>query len=159
MVWQANGNSISYLAIVRPFSQPSKLRTPDLLRQQQLVNALCEPEYLSRSSKVEETHISWVLLSGHDVYKIKEAVDLGFLDFYTLELRRYYCADELLLNRRRAPMWLRYSLMKIDGGRSTQALHEAWTVACRWVSIREISSFNTTPSSKTAQPFCDAVHH
>ena len=50
-----------------------------------------------------ETHISWVLLAGDFAYKIKKAVDLGFLDFTTLEKRRYYCAEELRLNRRLAP--------------------------------------------------------
>lgn len=47
-----------------------------------------------------ETHISWVLLTGSYVYKIKKPVDLGFLDFTTLELRRHYCEEELRLNRR-----------------------------------------------------------
>jgi len=77
--------------------------SPDLLRQQQLVKALCAPGYFSLKPKVEETHISWVLLAGQDAYKIKKAVDLEFLDFSTLELRRFYCAEELRLNRRLAP--------------------------------------------------------
>lgn len=50
-----------------------------------------------------ETHISWVLLAGDYAYKIKKAVDLGFLDFSTLEKRRFYCTEELRLNRRLAP--------------------------------------------------------
>lgn len=77
--------------------------SPDLLRQQQLVNTLCAPRFFSRKPKVEETHISWVLLTGHDAYKIKKAVELGFLDFSTLELRHFYCTEELRLNRRLAP--------------------------------------------------------
>lgn len=77
--------------------------SPDLLRQQQLVNTLCAPRFFSRKPKVEETHISWVLLTGHDAYKIKKAVELGFLDFSTLELRHFYCNEELRLNRRLAP--------------------------------------------------------
>ena len=77
--------------------------TPDLPRQQRLVKALCAPGFLSRSPKFEETHISWVLLAGHNAYKIKKAVDLGFLDFSTLELRRFFCSEELRLNRRFAP--------------------------------------------------------
>ena len=52
--------------------------------------------------EVVETHISWVLLTGRFAYKIKKPVDLGFLDFSTLELRRHYCAEELRLNRRYA---------------------------------------------------------
>lgn len=50
-----------------------------------------------------ETHISWVLLAGDYAYKIKKPVDLGFLDFSTLELRRQACEEEIRLNRRLAP--------------------------------------------------------
>ena len=75
----------------------------DLLRQQQLVDSLCAPRFFPRKPKLEETHISWVLLTGHDAYKIKKAVNLGFLDFSTLELRHFFCSEELRLNRRLAP--------------------------------------------------------
>ncbi len=50
-----------------------------------------------------ETHISYVLLAGDFAYKFKKAVNLGFLDFTTLELRQRYCEQELRLNRRLAP--------------------------------------------------------
>ncbi len=50
-----------------------------------------------------ETHISWVLLTGRYAYKIKKPLDLEFLDYTTLELRRTYCQQELRLNRRLAP--------------------------------------------------------
>jgi aminoglycoside phosphotransferase family enzyme/predicted kinase len=53
--------------------------------------------------EVIETHISWVLLTGEYVYKIKKPVDFGFLDFSTLEKRHQYCDEELRLNRRLAP--------------------------------------------------------
>ncbi len=53
--------------------------------------------------RVVETHISWVLLTGDYAYKIKKPVNLGFLDFSTLGLRRHYCNEELRLNRRFAP--------------------------------------------------------
>ncbi len=75
----------------------------DLLHQQRLVEALLAPGYFSGTPKLEETHISWVLLTGRDAYKIKKSVDLGFLDFSTLALRRFYCDEELRLNRRFAP--------------------------------------------------------
>ena len=51
-----------------------------------------------------ETHISWVLLTGHYAYKIKKPVNLGFVDFSTLQKRHHYCQEELRLNRRLAPM-------------------------------------------------------
>ncbi len=50
-----------------------------------------------------ETHISYVLLAGGFAYKIKKAVDLGFLDFRALRQREFYCREELRLNRRTAP--------------------------------------------------------
>lgn len=50
-----------------------------------------------------ETHISYVVLAGTRAYKFKKAIDLGFLDFSTLEKRRFYCEEELRLNRRLAP--------------------------------------------------------
>ncbi len=50
-----------------------------------------------------ETHISWVILTGRYAYKIKKPVNLGFLDFSTLAQRRYYCQEEVRLNRRLAP--------------------------------------------------------
>lgn len=53
--------------------------------------------------RLVETHISWVVLTGVHAYKIKKPVNLGFLDFSTLELRRRACLDELRLNRRLAP--------------------------------------------------------
>src|SRR3989338_8607998 len=77
--------------------------SPDLLRQRQLVDALCARGYFPHRSRIEETHISWVLLTGCDAYKIKKSLDLGFLDFSTLAARRFYCTEELRLNRRLAP--------------------------------------------------------
>ena len=50
--------------------------------------------------QVVETHISWIFLTGSYAYKLKKPVDLGFLDFSTLEKRHRYCLEELRLNRR-----------------------------------------------------------
>ncbi|HUG93589.1 MAG TPA: AAA family ATPase [Planctomycetaceae bacterium] len=55
------------------------------------------------ATQLIETHISWVLLAGERAYKIKKPVDLGFVDFSTLERRRHFCQEELRLNRRLAP--------------------------------------------------------
>lgn len=56
-----------------------------------------------RDLSLVETHISWVILTGPYAYKIKKPVNLGFLDFSTLEKRHFYCQEELRLNRRLAP--------------------------------------------------------
>jgi aminoglycoside phosphotransferase family enzyme/predicted kinase len=50
-----------------------------------------------------ETHISWVLLTGQYAYKIKKALNLGFLDYSSLAKRKHQCEEELRLNRRTAP--------------------------------------------------------
>ncbi len=50
-----------------------------------------------------ETHISWVLLAGEHAWKLKKPLDLGFLDFSTVERRREACEAELRLNRRTVP--------------------------------------------------------
>jgi uncharacterized protein len=53
--------------------------------------------------EVRHTHISVVFLAGPFVYKVKKPVNLGFLDFSTLERRRHFCQEEIRLNRRLAP--------------------------------------------------------
>ncbi|MDD5471604.1 MAG: hypothetical protein PHP05_06790, partial [Sideroxydans sp.] len=57
----------------------------------------------AHAAQLIETHISWVLLIGDYAYKIKKAVDLGFLNYLNLSSRKHYCAEELRLNRRTAP--------------------------------------------------------
>jgi aminoglycoside phosphotransferase family enzyme/predicted kinase len=49
-----------------------------------------------------ETHISLVFVGDRIVYKIKKPVDFGFLDFTTLNKRRFYCTQEVTLNSRLA---------------------------------------------------------
>ena len=65
-----------------------------------------------------ETHISYILLTGPYAYKFKKPVDLGFLDFTTLEKRRFYCEEELRLNRRLAPA-LYLTVVPITGTESS----------------------------------------
>jgi aminoglycoside phosphotransferase family enzyme len=49
---------------------------------------------------VEETHISWVILTGHFAYKIKKELKFGqILDFSTLSLRKKFCQKEVEINR------------------------------------------------------------
>lgn len=54
-------------------------------------------------SSLVETHISWVILAGEFAYKLKKPVNLGFLDFSTLEKRHACCREEIRLNSRLAP--------------------------------------------------------
>jgi len=60
--------------------------------------------YADHPTHVEiiQTHMSWVFLTDHFVYKLKKPVRLDFLDFSTLEQRHLNCREELRLNRRLA---------------------------------------------------------
>jgi len=69
----------------------------------ELIQSLLDPKaYPDPTPKVElvQTQISYVLLAGEFVYKIKKPVDMGFLDYTTLEKRLYYCKKEVELNQR-----------------------------------------------------------
>lgn len=50
-----------------------------------------------------QTHTSWVLLTGAHAYKIKKPVYFGFLDYTTLDARKFFCEEELRLNQRLSP--------------------------------------------------------
>jgi len=74
--------------------------------QKPVVDALLSPEaYPENPGKIEllQTHISFVFLTKDYVYKVKKSVNFGFLDFSTLEKRRFFCEKELELNRRLCP--------------------------------------------------------
>lgn len=94
----------------KPIDHNERNLSPEVLMVQAngnaLLKALQDPSLYPhevRGVRVIETHISWVLLTGTYAYKIKKPVDLGFLDFSTLERRRHFCEEELRLNRRLAP--------------------------------------------------------
>lgn len=55
------------------------------------------------SLQLVQTHISFIILAGEYAYKWKKAVEFGFLDFSSMEKRKFYCEQELLLNRRLCP--------------------------------------------------------
>ena len=79
----------------------------DQTDQQTLVAALLDRQrfpHAAQSVRLVETHISWVLLAGRYAYKIKKALDLGFLNFASLDARQFYCSEEIRLNRRLAPL-------------------------------------------------------
>ena len=74
-----------------------------MIDQKQVVEALMTPDAYNEDAGIIElvqTHISYVFLTANFVYKVKKAVNFGFLDFTTLEKRRFFCEKELELNRR-----------------------------------------------------------
>ena len=72
----------------------------------EMVQALLNPEtYPDTAQEVElvQTRMSYVFLAGDYAYKVKKPVDLGYLDYTTLDKRRFYCQREADLNRRLCP--------------------------------------------------------
>ncbi|WP_224982669.1 bifunctional aminoglycoside phosphotransferase/ATP-binding protein [Geomonas agri] len=73
---------------------------------QKLIKSLLEaPAYPEPTAEVRlvETHVSFIFITDRFVYKVKKAVDYGFLDFTSLDRRRFYCGEEVRLNRRLCP--------------------------------------------------------
>lgn len=75
-----------------------------LLVHQALVEAL-QRQAIDRGHQpvLISTGISSLLLIGEHAYKLRKPLNLGFLDFSSLEQRRIDCDTELVLNRRTAP--------------------------------------------------------
>ncbi len=70
------------------------------------VEALLKPQaYPHKPPRIElvQTQMSFIFLTGEYVYKIKKPVNLGYLDYTTLEKRHFFCRQELELNRRLCP--------------------------------------------------------
>src|SRR5688572_11513750 len=72
--------------------------------QIKLISLLCKNRdaYSHKVSKVviEQTHISWIILTGQFAYKIKKELKFGrILDFSTLSLRKKFCQNEVDINR------------------------------------------------------------
>jgi len=72
----------------------------------ELVQALLSPKaYPEKPPQIEmvQTQMSFVFLTDSFVYKVKKPVNLGYLDYTTLEKRKFYCQREVELNRRLCP--------------------------------------------------------
>ncbi|MDB9317272.1 MULTISPECIES: AAA family ATPase [Cyanophyceae] len=69
---------------------------------QQMLQPGFYPHEVTEPIQLIQTHISYVLLTGDYAYKLKKAVNFGFLDFSTLEKRKHFCQEELRLNQRGA---------------------------------------------------------
>jgi aminoglycoside phosphotransferase family enzyme/predicted kinase len=70
-----------------------------------LIDAMKKSDfYPHHPAEVEliQTHISYVFIAGDFVYKVKKHLHFDFLDFTTLKKRKFYCEEELRLNKRLA---------------------------------------------------------
>ena len=86
--------------------------------------------------EIVETHISTVLLTGRYAYKIKKPLNLGFLDFSTLEQRHHFCNEELRLNRRLAPQ-LYLNVVAIGGSAIAPVLNSGGAAIEYAVKMRQ----------------------
>ena len=93
----------------------------------ELIRSLLKPDVYDHpvtAIELIETHISWVILTGEYAYKIKKPINLGFLDFSTLEKRLFCCNEELRLNSRlAADIYL--DVVPISGTRKQPVLNTA----------------------------------
>ena len=72
----------------------------------EIIDFMLDPASYGHDVEVVEhhqTHVSHLFFAGDYVYKVKKPVDMGFLDFSTLEKRRAAAIAEIALNRRVAP--------------------------------------------------------
>ena len=72
-------------------------------RQETLFQAMTSPAFYPHPVghiQTHETHISKVFLTGRWAYKVKKAIDFGFLDFSSADKRHRFCRRECHLNRR-----------------------------------------------------------
>ena len=72
----------------------------------EMVKALLDPKAYPETTKgveLVQTQMSFVVLTDDYVYKVKKPVDLGYLDYTSLDKRHFYCQKEVELNRRLCP--------------------------------------------------------
>src|SRR5579872_5580606 len=86
--------------------------------------------------KLLDTHISWVILTGQYAYKIKKPVDFEFLNYSTLEKRKFYCEEEVRLNQPFAPE-LYLGVVSINGEINNPKINGAGPVLDYAVKMRE----------------------
>ena len=70
---------------------------------QALLNPKAYPETPPQGIELVQTQMSFVFLADDYVYKVKKPVNLGYLDYTTLDKRHFYCQREVELNRRLCP--------------------------------------------------------
>lgn len=76
------------------------------MEQFKLFQIIKNPKFYGKdvnSVEVIQTHISYVVLTGKYAFKIKKAVNFGFLDFSNLAKRKFFCEEEVRLNKRLCP--------------------------------------------------------
>ena len=109
-----------------------------------------------------QTHISDVFLAGDLVYKVKKPVNLGFLDFSTLEKRYKFCNEEVRLNQRlTSDIYL--GVEKITWDKNRYALNRSGETVDYAVKMRRLPDENTLKSllvsNRVTESFIDRLIH
>jgi len=89
--------------MIKSSQQSSQYEKMEMNQQDKIFQAMAQPDFYDHPVNLveqRETHISKVFLAGDYVYKIKKPLNLEFLDYTTLAKRKYYCRQEIMLNRR-----------------------------------------------------------
>jgi len=110
----------------------------------------------------KQTHISDVFLANDLVYKVKKPVDLGFLDFSTLEKRYKFCCEEMRLNQRlTTDIYL--GVEKITWDKNTYGLNSSGQTVDYAVRMRRLPDENTLASllvsNRVTESFIDRLIH
>ncbi|MGZ3238342.1 MAG: hypothetical protein ACXU8A_13300 [Burkholderiaceae bacterium] len=113
------------------------------------------PESTYRVEAIE-THMSWVFLTDGYAYKLKKPVRHDFLDFSTIEARRFYCEEEVRLNRRLATdVYLGIVAINLDSrghlqlGTAGNAID--WLVKMRRLPIKRMLDYAIKHGTATEQ--------
>ncbi len=88
---------------LQPVDQPPAPAAAAAAAPDEMMAFLADPAlYAHGPARVDvvQTHISYVALAPPLVFKVKKPLDLGFLDYSTLDRRRHFCEEEVRLNGR-----------------------------------------------------------
>ncbi|MFN2359104.1 MAG: AAA family ATPase [Desulfotignum sp.] len=110
----------------------------------------------------KQTHISDVFLAGDLVYKVKKPVNMGFLDFSTLEKRYEFCCEEVRLNQRlTSDIYL--GVEKITWDKTGYGLNSSGQTVDYAVTMRRLPDENTLESllvsNQGTESFIDRLIH
>jgi aminoglycoside phosphotransferase family enzyme/predicted kinase len=110
----------------------------------------------------KQTHISDVFLADDLVYKVKKPVNLGFLDFSTLEKRYEFCCEEVCLNQRlTSDIYLDVETITRDNG--VYGLNTSGETVDYTVKMRRLPDENTLKhllvSNRVSESFINRLIH
>ncbi len=113
------------------------------------------PEATYRVEAIE-THMSWIFLTDGYAYKLKKPVRNAFLDFYSIDARRYYCEEEIRLNRRlAADVYLGMVALSLDALGHMQLGEDGtiidWLVKMRRLPVGRMLDYAIVHGSADAQ--------